>query len=202
MKIAAFLFASCCVLVGIRVVGSDQRSESRTEYWSVQTNGIRAGLSVGYSTNNATGQVLISCLPILENLQTNWIEVWLPPITNLFKISVRDEHGEPVRLTPVGKKLGGAITEPLRITTGINYRAGYRGCVLIPNQPQLFSDQEFSLHDFFFLTNSGKYRLNFEFRILSPPLGKSGPPSKSPPPVISFPPLEIELDIGHEIRAE
>jgi hypothetical protein len=145
-------------------------------FWGAETNGIKVALFIEpiVSSNN----VPIHCTPVIKSSikgsnNLNTVRVYFPPLESCYQMTLRDEKGSLIPKTAKGKSLGKTITEPLMVKIGgLNMRAGYRMRPLIQNHSEVLSDFSFNLQDYFEVTNSGKYQLTYEMRIILPQSGK------------------------------
>ena len=139
-------------------------------FWGAETNGIKVAMLVDplVSSNN----VPILCTPVIKsvikgsNIRTN--VYFLPPESG-YQMTLKDDKGNLVSKTAKGKSLGQPITQPLMVKIGgLNMRAGFKMRPLIQNHSEVLSDFSFNLQDYFVVTNSGKYQLTYEMRVVLP----------------------------------
>ncbi len=137
-------------------------------FWGNETNGVSMALLI--APLSSSNHIPIHCTPIVKNSrsQTNHLWVWFPPIESCCQMSLMDEKGNSVPKTAKGKSLGKPITEPMMLKDGPNIKAGYKMRPLAQNKAEMLSDFSFDLQNYFEVTNSGKYRLTYEMRVVLP----------------------------------
>lgn len=199
------LFAIC--FMAVRVAQGQNQYVSGNEFWGGETNGLKAGLFVQHLAG-ATNLVRVFCSPILMNSYTNngnispdHLRIWLPPFESCFQMTLWNDKGIEVVKTLRGKHLGSPIKEPLYIKDGVNFRGGYKGVILLPNEPAQTMD-DFKLGDFFEIKTPGKYRLKLEMRVIW--ITKPWNPDlrKAPPEAVIILPVEADIELGnHEVDA-
>ena len=168
-------------------------------FYGTETNGIKLGLWV--SSNNI-------CTPIIRNSirrgdSFGTILVWFPPDESCYQMTLKDEKGNEVEKTDKGKKLGKPLTAPLHGRTGPNFRAGYKAGGIFLDSLNLINWFPFNPQDYFKITNSGKYTLTYEMKIVWSSENKEAPyhipvskASKTkPPPTLTLPPVVTEVEI-------
>jgi hypothetical protein len=162
-------------------------------YFGVETNRLKAGLWVRYSTN-ATDETLVQIMPVIYNdgisnditipeIQPVTIVggafLWLPPEASRYQMELYSSNGIAVPKTSKGKMFGRKMDlhpKPVLIGgAGRNFKEpGYYGNVyqmnatnqITPYDPTVgyVHPETFVLQDLFKITEPGKYHLAFEIR--------------------------------------
>jgi len=136
------------------------------------------------------------CIPILKSSRTNHLWLYLPPMKSRFQLTLLDENKNTVTKTEKAEQSGAPLTQPFRLTTDINIRAGYSGLPpLYSNEPESLDLYRVNLRDYFVLTNTGKYNLKFIMTVIwFPPKWKGD--YKSPNvPMVALPPVKAQIEI-------
>lgn len=199
-NIKLFLLAMVITMFTHQAIG-DSNSEWESSlhgtdtFWGAATNGVRSALHIEpLSGTNA----LIRCTPILKSSHTNILLMYFPPLNNRFIMELQDSNGRVIAKSPKGKALNETLTEPFGLTTGINRLAGYGGIPpLYPNHSEMLGGAEFVLQDYFQITNSGKYNLTFQMRVICFPPDWKGSikPKSTNVPVINIPAVNAQIEI-------
>ena len=162
-------------------------------FWGGETNGVKSALHIETLPSTNT---LIKCTPILKNSRTNSLLLYFPPLKNRYIMELKDSNGRPVEKTGMGKALNEALTEPFGLTTGINQSAGYRRLPpMDPNYSSRLDGYEFNLQDYFVITNSGKYSLTFQMRVIWFPPNWKGSRKSINVPIVNLPPVNTQIEI-------
>lgn len=162
-------------------------------FWGEATNGVKSALHVEQLSGT---NMLIRCTPILKNTNTNILSLNLPPLKSRFIMEFRDNNGKAVTKTQKGKDFKKALTDPLYLTTGINTPAGYgRLPPLHPNYSEMLDGYDFVLQDYFLITNSGKYNLTFQMKVVWFPSDWKGSLKTTNVPVINLPAVNAQIEI-------
>jgi len=97
-------------------------------YWGAETNHIKAGLWIRYSSN-VTNQTLLQLLPVIYNgSASNDIAaypvggafLWLPPLSSRYQMELYSSNGIPVPKTSKGKIFGRTMDENPRPPRSLN----------------------------------------------------------------------------------
>ena len=168
-------------------------------HWGEETNWVKAGLLLQYSSN--TNQTNVAFYFLLNNGYTNnppdethgfyphgpgGVEVilWLPPLEQRYQVSLRDDKGNPVPKTKWGERFGKPVASKFnRFKEG-----GYQRCSLDTNPSITVIPSPLLLRDCFQITAAGKYRLEFEMRVLK----ETG---TNPPYEVYNLPVNVEVEI-------
>ena len=177
-------------------------------FWGMETNGIKAGLSIGYYSSSKfeyftsdPKAIPIRCFPQLHNSNTNNgnldsdLAVFDLPtsLESRYRLDLRDEKGNLVEKTKKGEALGKITPHAYKPSpspfTGVTIDTGWR-----PARYMLFSNQSrdvsppLVLQDYFKITNSGVFHLHFEmcaFKVISSETNE----------LIQFPSVDAKIDI-------
>lgn len=171
-------------------------SKAPIHFGEITPNGLQTALYIDQVST--TNDLAFGCTPILRNTATNVLWIYLPPVNNRFRLMLLDDHGNVVPMTDKGKQLGGTITEPFRVVTGINTRAGYTGCPpLQENHAEMLAGSKFSLHDYFYIKKPGNYLLRFQMLVIwFPPTWKGAIPQGTNVPVVALPPVQAQIKLN------
>jgi hypothetical protein len=164
-------------------------------FWGSATNGLKAGLQID-ETIVTNGSAII-CTPLLKNIDTNILWIYLPPMQNRINLTLSNEHGDSVVVTDLGKQLGRPLTEPLRLRTGINTSAGFSGCPpLDQDNTEILPLSQFRLQDYFNLRAPGVYTLKFQmFVIRFPPGSAGGGLTAGAVPIVGLPLVKARIEV-------
>gem|GEM_PF-1326904 len=163
-------------------------------FWGAETNGLIVGLYVEplVSSNNMS----ISCTPLFKSNVTNTPWIYIAPIESRFQMFLFNDKGNPVAKTTKGIKLGSPLTKPVKLKNGINFKAGFVGIPPIrKDHTEKLDFAQFQLQDFFIITNSGKYRLEFQMKAICFPSGWRGNHISTNVPILNFPSIEAQIEI-------
>lgn len=162
-------------------------------FWGGETNGVKSALHIELIPGT---NMLIRCTPILKSSHTNMLWLYFPPLNNRFIMELQDCDGRSVEKTQKGKALNESLKEPFGLTTGINKRAGYGGIPpLYPNYSEMLDGSNFTLQDYFCITNSGKYNLIFQMKVVWFPPDWKGSRKTTNVPVINLPAVNAKIEI-------
>jgi hypothetical protein len=158
-------------------------------FWGTETNHVKAGLHVRYSSN-VTNRTLVQIMPVIYNgSASNDIAaypvggalLWLPPLPSRYQMELYSSNGIPVPKTWKGKMFGKRMDtnpKPLPILGAGRYfvEPGYLEFVakldetnqIVTYDPtvKLGLPASFVLQDMFRITEPGKYHLAFVVRAL------------------------------------
>jgi hypothetical protein len=209
---AAFIIIICsnCVKSGNDFqfeVYAPQPDHVKT-YWGMETNGVRAGLSIGYYSeksfeyfSNKNEFVPIRCFQVLSftgtnsgNVSSNDLILYLPTPDPCYRLEITDESGKRVQLTAKGAALNSAMPKLYKllpnadgtiIDTGHRrgqyfLSRGFEGKKILP----FILDQYFNFH------SNGKYHMRFEMCAFKPDFRL---PKKEE--LIWFPPVDCDIDV-------
>lgn len=194
----ALLFSAERVFAGI---DSDWESEftGPETFWGMETNGIKVALVI---KPLASFNVPIHCTPVIRSSihatnRLNTINIYFLPFESCYQMTLKDGKGNIVPMTAKGKILGKPVTEPLMIKGGLNLQAGYRMRPIKQDHSEVLSDFSFVLRDYFEATNSGKYQLTYEMRVILPQKNKEYARIiyTKDFPVLTLPPVVAEIEI-------
>jgi hypothetical protein len=112
-------------------------------------------------------------------------------------LELLDQAGHTVPTTAKGRALGQPISQPLRVTTGINYPAGYAGRTLVPHIAEQ-TPFRFVLQDFFEARKPGRYQLIVRPRVVWITPAWKGSLKTTRLPLVEFPEVKAEVLVeGH-----
>lgn len=186
-------------------------------YWGTETNHIKAGLWMRYSTN-VTNRTLVQILPVIYNgSASNDIAaypvggalLWLPPLPSRYQMDLYSSNGIPVPKTSEGKMFGKKMDvnpKPLPIGGAgrffrepgflefvakldeTNQTGTFGPTPVISGIPRPF--EPFILQDLFKIAEPGKYRLEFVVRAL-----KRNGPTIIPYLQACYLPVNVEIEV-------
>ena len=146
-----------------RLAPPEEAQANATTVWGRETNKLQAGLqyegtpgqsSFGPDTKFVAG---VRCLSERE-----MDFFWLPPETERCRVSLLDDRGRPVQRTAKGQSVG----QPIKKHPVLKRRGGeYQRWWFQPSSPPHFI-QSFKPSDFFVITEPGKYKFEWEMRLL------------------------------------
>ena len=206
-KIVCGLFAMALFFSAERVfagIDSDWESEftGPETFWGMETNGIKVALVIKPLTSF---NVPIHCTPVIKSSiyatnRLNSINLYFPPPESCFQMTLKDGSGNIIPKTAKGKLLGKPITEPLMVKFGMNIQAGYKMRPIKQSHSELLSDFSFVLQDYFEATNSGKYQLTYEMRVILPQKNKDYARTiyTRDFPVLTLPPVIAQIEITNK----
>jgi len=135
-----------------------------TIVWGRQTNKLQAGLYYEGLPGRSSFNPGTKFVPGIRSLWGKEMDFfWIPPEAERYRVSLQDDHGRPVQRTAKGQSVG----QPIRKHPILNKRMDgeYEPFWFGPSdQPYFF--QSFKASDFFVISQPGKYKLEWEMRLL------------------------------------
>lgn len=187
-----FVFLFCGIGYALPLVTEKDLQENL--HWGTETNCLKAGVVIRYApvTNlsfpELTPALYYSCESSSNPDWPNHLRLWMPPFNSRYQLELVDQKGHAVPKTEEGKALGRTIDQPLMLSDGINYKAGYRRCILTLKTIDTLEADPIPLEKYFVITNTGKYNLEFKMVII-------WPREKNPTNIIHLPPVNVVIDI-------
>ena len=147
-----------------RLAPPEEPDINATTVWGRETNNLQAGLyyegpagqsSFGPGTKFVAG---IRCLS-----EKGMDFLWIPPETERYRVSLLDEQGKPVERTAKGQSVGQAIKKHPILKKRLD--GEYKPLWFAPSEPAHFL-QSLKPSDFFVISKPGKYKFEWEMRLL------------------------------------
>ena len=181
-----------------------------TVFWGSDTNGLKAGLSMGYYSGQSfqyftrrSDAIPIRCFLVMDYNGTNFghgfkdVLILDLPQKPCYQLDLQDAQGRAVQKTAKGKELSNIVPEYYKLSpnpsTGSIVDMGHR-----PHRQHVPNDgfsspltEPFILQDYFAITNAGKYKLNFRLCVFVPRGDSSGTED-----LFWLPVVQCDIDIG------
>jgi hypothetical protein len=141
----------------------EQPSANDTIVWGLETNKLQAGLHYEGPPGRSFFGLETKFVAGVRSLWEKEMDFfWLPPERERYRVSLMDDRGRPVQRTAKGLSLGQPISKhPILERKGGEYEAWW----FPPSSPPHFFDS-FKLSDFFVVPKPGKYKFQWEMRLL------------------------------------
>lgn len=176
-------------------VGLARGFADQVEFWGAPSNGLQAGL--WYRAVTKVGSVEV--IPELKwgspsDPPGMFLQLYVPPRTNRYRMDLFDEKGNPVAKTRAGQALG-RPAKPQRYK--VDFQHGYTFCGVGGGLAEPVGDS-LRLSDYFAITRPGHYRL--ELRVGVVWQLRPGVKPHDPPLFEFLPPVHAEFDIKLKTR--
>jgi hypothetical protein len=164
---AALLVAACFLTAGYagvtRAAPPVEPDVNATTLWGRETNKLQAGLYYEGSLGRSSFGPETKFVPGIRSLSGKEMDfLWIPPETERYRVSLLDERGRPVQRTAKGQSVG----RPIRKHPVLKRRGGeYKPLWFAPSSPPYFF-QTFKPSDFFVISQPGKYKFEWEMKLL------------------------------------
>ena len=132
--------------------------------WGQETNKLQAGLYYEGSPGQTSFSPETKFVPGIRCLSGKGMDfLWIPPETERYRVSLLDEQGRSVQRTARGESVGQPVKKHpvLKKRMGGEYEPFWFGA---SGRPYFF--QSIKPSDFFVISRPGKYKFEWEMRLL------------------------------------
>jgi hypothetical protein len=164
---AALLVAASLSVAGYagvtRLTPPEEPDVNATIVWGRETNKLQAGLQYEGSPGRSSFGPDTKFIAGIRSLWGKEMDFfWIPPEAERYRVSLLDDQGRPVEKTAKGQSVGRPIRKhPVLKRRGGDYEPFWFG----PSSQPYFL-QSFKPSDFFVISQPGKYKFEWEMRLL------------------------------------
>jgi len=131
--------------------------------WGQETNKLQAGLYYEGSPGQSSFGPETKFVPGIRSLWGKEMDLfWIPPEAERYRVSLFDDRGRPVQRTGQGQSVGQPIKKnPILKRNGGEYQPFW-----FEPSSRFHAFQSFKPSDFFVVSKPGKYKFEWEMRLL------------------------------------
>ena len=146
-----------------RLTPPEEPAVNATTVWGHETNKLQAGLCYEGAPGQSSFGPGTKFVPGIRSLWGKEMGFfWIPPESERYRVSLLDDQGRPVQRTAKGQSVG----QPIRKNPVLKRKGGEYEPFWFEPSSRSYSFQSFKPSDFFLVSKPGKYKFEWEMRLL------------------------------------